>query len=128
MYRVCVGCGGMAPAGGSCPVCRRARSARRADRDYGHHWRVGLRRQQLRREPLCQYVSSTGQRCARRATDVDHIVPRAEGGADALGNLQSLCHSHHSMKTSAQNPQTNRGRARTRRTARQAALGCPEGT
>ena len=33
------------------------------------------------------------------ATDVDHIVPRAQGGADHWPNLQALCHPCHSRKT-----------------------------
>jgi 5-methylcytosine-specific restriction protein A len=37
--------------------------------------------------------------CDQAATDVDHIVSKAKGGTDAGTNLQSLCHSHHSMKT-----------------------------
>lgn len=53
----------------------------------------------LRRNPACtdpfgvhggQYVP---------ATDVDHIVPRAQGGTDAPENLQPLCHACHSRKT-----------------------------
>jgi 5-methylcytosine-specific restriction endonuclease McrA len=49
-----------------------------------------------------------------KASDVDHIVPREEGGADDLANLQSLCHSHHSAKTSAQNPHTRHSKPRSR--------------
>ncbi|WP_374656443.1 HNH endonuclease [Dongia sp.] len=32
--------------------------------------------------------------CGARATHVDHIVSRRNGGADALPNLRSLCASH----------------------------------
>lgn len=64
-----------------------------ASRGYGHWWRK-LRRMQLSREPVCQVES-----CGQLATDVDHIVPKREGGRDTLSNLQSLCHSHHSQKT-----------------------------
>ena len=38
------------------------------------------------------------------ATDVDHIVPIADGGAPLdQANLQSLCHECHSRKTIAEN-------------------------
>lgn len=30
--------------------------------------------------------------------DVDHLVPRDEGGTDALDNLITVCHSHHPMR------------------------------
>jgi HNH endonuclease len=29
--------------------------------------------------------------------DVHHILPREEGGSDALANLMTLCHAHHPM-------------------------------
>jgi 5-methylcytosine-specific restriction protein A len=37
--------------------------------------------------------------CGEPATDVDHVLRKAAGGADDDSNLQSLCHSHHSAKT-----------------------------
>jgi 5-methylcytosine-specific restriction enzyme A len=33
------------------------------------------------------------------ATEVDHIIPKAQGGLDEESNLQSLCKPHHSAKT-----------------------------
>lgn len=33
------------------------------------------------------------------ATDVDHVVPRRQGGGDVAENLQALCHGCHSHKT-----------------------------
>jgi hypothetical protein len=33
------------------------------------------------------------------ATEVDHVIPRQEGGTDDRSNLQPLCHDHHSAKT-----------------------------
>lgn len=75
-------------------------------------WRYA-RRRQLALEPVCQHTTD-GVRCEARATDVDHIVPRKAGGSDDPSNLQSLCHAHHSVKTSEQNPHTRRRRPRSR--------------
>jgi len=63
-----------------------------AARGYGYRWRR-LRRMVLNREPLCV-------RCGVPATDVDHIVPRSRGGGDDFENLQAMCRSCHSRKTS----------------------------
>jgi 5-methylcytosine-specific restriction protein A len=41
-------------------------------------------------------------KCGARATDVDHIKPRAFGGGDELTNLQSLCKTCHRSKTGQQ--------------------------
>lgn len=56
-----------------------------------------LRASVLSDEPLCRACKTRGQ--VVPATDVDHIVPRAQGGTDARENLQPLCHSCHSRKT-----------------------------
>lgn len=62
------------------------------ERGYGTRWRQ-LRLGALRRDfYLCRI-------CGNKATDVDHIIPRARGGKDELSNLQSLCHPCHSRKT-----------------------------
>ena len=39
------------------------------------------------------------QLCGAKATDADHIVPRAAGGTDDPDNLQALCHRCHLAKT-----------------------------
>ena len=39
--------------------------------------------------------------CGRPGECVDHIVPLADGGTNAGGNLQTLCWSCHSIKTVA---------------------------
>ncbi len=62
-----------------------------ASRGYGPTWRR-LRLMHLRREPLCR-------ECRAPATDVDHVIPLARGGASHEDNLQSLCHSCHAQKT-----------------------------
>jgi hypothetical protein len=40
--------------------------------------------------------------CGVRATEVDHIVPKAFGGTDHASNLRSLCAAHHRLKTATQ--------------------------
>lgn len=50
----------------------------------GPAWQA-LRRQVLERDgALCAY-------CHQEADTVDHIVPKAAGGTDALGNLVAAC-------------------------------------
>lgn len=50
-----------------------------------------------RQHPLCAECERNG--FVTRATEVDHIVPRAQGGKDCTDNLQSLCKSCHAKKT-----------------------------
>ena len=50
----------------------------------------------------------------RPATEVDHILPLADGGTDDPGNLQAINQECHARKTVAENGKTwaaeNRGR------------------
>ena len=118
MYRLCTSCGGAAHASGSCPTCGAARRTTRDPFYTSREWKRA-RRRQLALEPVCQY-SVGADRCHARATDVDHVIPRAAGGSDERTNLQSLCHSHHSMKTSEQNPHTRTRLPRSKRARRRA--------
>ena len=61
-------------------------------RGYGAGWRR-KRALFLARFPVCA-------NCGEPATDVDHILPRRQGGSEHESNLQALCHSCHSVKTS----------------------------
>ncbi|MEZ4714287.1 MAG: HNH endonuclease signature motif containing protein [Caldilineaceae bacterium] len=54
----------------------------------------------LRAHPVC--VSCAAQGMTTEATEVDHIVRKADGGADAWENLQALCKSCHSKKTATE--------------------------
>jgi len=57
-----------------------------------------VRRRQLARELFCRSCAEEGR--DELATQVDHIVPLERGGAPFdPENLQSLCATHHSMKT-----------------------------
>ena len=83
-----------------CPLHAPARSAAArlspSQRGYDRRWQR-LRRMILAQQPFCVMCQRAGRVVA--ATDVDHIVPLAEGGTSAADNLQPLCHSCHSAKT-----------------------------
>ena len=73
----------------------------RHERGYDSRW-VRRRRLVLARDlGLCQP-------CARldrptNATEVDHIVPKEDGGSDRFDNLQSICDACHAVKNAADN-------------------------
>ena len=67
-----------------------------SQRGYGARWRR-LRKLFLASNPLC--VDCLEEHIIRSATEVDHILPKSQGGADDWDNLQALCKSHHSQKT-----------------------------
>ena len=72
-----------------------------SERGYGNRWRK-LRKWVLDRDKhLCQACRSQGR--ITKATHVDHIQPKAEGGTDDMDNLQSLCEPCHQFKTIREN-------------------------
>jgi len=88
------GCGGRALRRGRCEQHAKQYERGRpsaAKRGYDREWRE-IRAEHLAMYPFCVV-------CGLPATDVDHIVPRAQGGSSEHSNLQSLCHTHHSRKT-----------------------------
>jgi 5-methylcytosine-specific restriction protein A len=76
-----------------CPKHRR----RREQRGYydTRAWRA-LSKAQLQREPWCRVCLYNGEQV--KGSVADHIVPRRDGGADALTNLQTLCRRHDQVK------------------------------
>ncbi len=62
-------------------------------------WRERIRPHQLATEPLCQWCKALD--IVEIATDVDHIKrPNGDATLERDGqNMQSLCKSHHSVKT-----------------------------
>ncbi|WKB52300.1 HNH endonuclease [Eleftheria terrae] len=79
----------------------------RHQRGYGTAWDK-LRAQVLKRDAgICQPCLAEG--IVHSGTDVDHIVPKAEGGTDALSNLRCICRARHQAKTGRD---AARGRAR----------------
>lgn len=77
-----------------------ARRGSRHERGYGSAWDK-LRQRILRRDSgLCQPCLKSGLVTA--ANQVDHITPKAEGGADDESNLQAICDACHKAKTAAE--------------------------
>ena len=75
-------------------------------RGYGSQWDK-LRKVILRRDNgLCQHCAKDGK--TTKATDVDHIKPKAKGGTDEETNLQSLCRPCHDAKTAADEGRSKR--------------------
>jgi 5-methylcytosine-specific restriction protein A len=70
---------------------------------YGRRWRK-IRAAHLAAEPWCVRCLEEGAYIP--ATDVDHIVDH-KGDVESFykGELQSLCHAHHSEKTATENTQ-----------------------
>lgn len=76
--------------GGLTPARRKT-----AERGYGGRWQR-IRKIVLSRDPVCAI-------CQREASNhADHIVPKANGGTDDLGNLQGLCEECHNRKTATE--------------------------
>ena len=66
-------------------------------RGYGAAWSRLRRRIMERDSMLCQPCKSAGR--ISGATQVDHIVSKAQGGTDDPDNLQAICDSCHKAKT-----------------------------
>ena len=59
-----------------------------------------IRRRHLQQQPLCVQCKSKGRTVA--ATQIDHIIPLWDGGADVESNRQGLCDDCHGHKTAAE--------------------------
>jgi len=80
--------------------------ASRQDRGYGAAWERARKRVMQRDHGLCQPCKRGGQLTS--ASDVDHRVPKFEGGTDDEGNLEAICRSCHLVKT-AEETKRSRG-------------------
>lgn len=73
-------------------------------RGYGANWRK-LRELVMNRDVgLCQPCLKQGRTTV--AKEVDHVLPKAAGGTDALDNLQAICRNCHKLKTARESRQT----------------------
>lgn len=73
------------------------RRGNRHQRGYGAEW-TKLRVIILKRDAgICQLCRAAGRIVF--ANEVDHIIPKAEGGTDEESNLQAICKTCHVKKT-----------------------------
>lgn len=103
----CSVCGVLVQGGGArCPAHKaigkfgdRSRGSSH-ERGYGWQWQQLRKRILSRDKGLCQPCLKVGK--FRPGRDVDHIVPKAEGGTDDESNLQTACPVCHKAKTAAE--------------------------
>lgn len=75
-------------------------------RGYGKQW-DRIRAVVLKRDLyLCQVCANYGR--VKPAKQVDHIVPKAQGGTDGFDNLQAICIQCHRVKTAEESNKPER--------------------
>ena len=72
----------------------------RQERGYGAAWTRTRERVLARDGGLCQPCLRHG--LVHVGKDVDHRIPRAQGGNDDDGNLQTICRAVHKAKTAVE--------------------------
>lgn len=85
-----------------------SRRGSRQSRGYGAAWEALRKRILSRDKGLCQVCQASGRISIAR--EVDHKVPKAQGGTDDDSNLQAICTPCHKAKT-AREAQAGAGRA-----------------
>lgn len=83
-----------APAGGWKPDAVRGS---RQSRGYGAEWERLRARILERDDGLCQPCLRAGR--PTPGNQVDHVVPKSQGGTDDPANLQAICDACHREKT-----------------------------
>lgn len=78
------------------------------ERGYGKEWKKLRRHIMDRDDRLCQPCLAEGR--LSPASQVDHIVPKAEGGSDSDDNLQAICLPCHRYKTAHEGLRARGGR------------------
>lgn len=105
------GCG-KAARGGYCDKHKHMasnwkRDGNTTERGYGHRWRV-IRERVLRRDEYTCQDGSTHPGVLKPATEVDHIVPKCNGGTDDEDNLRATCEDCHKAKTARESREARR--------------------
>lgn len=96
------GCNTLVPVSGFCEKHQKEngwwrKKENSGKRGYGHRWRQ-IREQIYQRDKgLCQECLRNGRYTT--GTDVDHVIPKSQGGTDSPSNLQLLCRDCHKQKT-----------------------------
>lgn len=73
----------------------------------GRPWRRKRDAVMRRDKGLCQPCLKNNR--VTPASQVDHIIPKAEGGTDADSNLQAICKACHDVKTQAEAKRAQQG-------------------
>ncbi len=78
---------------------RPRKTARPASTNETDHIPAAVRRAVFERDGLqCTYVDARGKRCACTTwLELDHVVPRADGGVDDIDNLRVRCRAHNQL-------------------------------
>jgi len=92
----CSGCLRVTSRPGRCVACGGGTTTQRG---YGAEWRRRPSRKLLRHPPCEWRRAADASPCGRPAADVDHIVPKVQGGSDDAVDQQSLCAVHRRVKT-----------------------------
>lgn len=106
------GCRGLAVASGRCAEHQRekwAKPATATKRTTGRKLQA-MRAALFARCPLCVECDRQGR--VTEATQRDHVVPLAEGGADDDSNVQALCDACHEAKSQGEAARARRGARR----------------
>jgi 5-methylcytosine-specific restriction protein A len=72
-------------------------------RGYGAAWQR-LRRFVLERDPICRVCRTN------HSTEVDHLIPKSQGGTDEEHNLRGICGGCHATKTADESRAARLGR------------------
>lgn len=86
--------------------------------EYPPDWPARRKRVLERDANVCQSCGVRSTRVDDVRLEVDHVVPKADGGSHALDNLQALCPSCHAEKHPGNGAVADRARAYERRNER----------
>lgn len=84
----------------------------RHERGYGSDWDKTTKRIRQRDHHLCQECLREGvvnDVSGNHRGQVDHIIPKEQGGTDDDDNLELLCNDHHKIKTQREALRGKRG-------------------